>query len=160
MTPHPLRIRFTPVELKARHDGWTAARQRHFIDVLAATKSLTRACQAVGKSRTSAYKLRDRPEARQFRLAWDAALRPDCGTMARKLMKHGQPTSQSLETLETLETYVAQLRAAEQKRDFAQQRRASVEETAKAGQPAATRTGLTSRGERQPCDSMVRANRP
>jgi hypothetical protein len=110
MTPHPVRIRFTPVELKARHDGWTAARQRRFIDVLAATKSLTRACQAVGMSRTSAYKLRDRPEARQFRHAWDAALRPDFdrprSTIARKLMKHRQPTSSALEPLQT---YLARL---------------------------------------------------
>ena len=116
MTPHPLRIRFTPVELKARHDGWTEARQRHFIDVLAATKSLTRACQAVGKSRTSAYKLRDRPEARQFRLAWDAALRPDFDRpirrMAPKLMKHGQPTSP---TPEPLQTFLARLREQEQR---------------------------------------------
>ena len=116
MTPHPLRIRFTPVELKARHDGWTEARQRRFIDVLAVTKSLTLACQAVGMSRTSAYKLRDRPEARQFRLAWDAALRPDFDRpirrMAPKLMNHGQPT---LPASEPLQTYPARLREQEQR---------------------------------------------
>ena len=71
------RIRFTPVPLKARHDGWTPARQLPFINVLAETHSITRACKAVGMSRESAYKLRDRPEARQFRLAWNRALRPD-----------------------------------------------------------------------------------
>ena len=73
----PPRIRFRPVELKVRHDGWTAARQAHFIEVLAATRSIAAACSAVGMSRASAYKLRDRPDARQFRLAWHAALRPD-----------------------------------------------------------------------------------
>ena len=112
MNPPRHRIRFVPVEIKARHDGWTAARQRHFIDVLAAAKSLTRACQAVGMSRTSAYRLRDRPEARQFRLAWDAALRPAFDQPRRvkppKLMKQRQPTSSALETLQT---YLAQLRA-------------------------------------------------
>src|SRR5690349_17720266 len=70
----PMPIRFTPVPLKARHDGWTADRQRRFIHVLAATKSLAKACAAVGMSRTSAYKLRDRPDALHFRLAWRAAL--------------------------------------------------------------------------------------
>jgi hypothetical protein len=81
MQPHPSknppRIRFKPAELRARHDGWTAARQLHFIEMLAATRSVTTACRAVGKSRESAYALRDRPEARSFRLAWRAALEPD-----------------------------------------------------------------------------------
>jgi hypothetical protein len=116
MTPRAVRIRFAPAQLKARHDGWTEARQRRFIDVLAATKSLTRACQAVGMSRTSAYKLRDRPGARQFRLAWDAVLRPDFDrshrTAAAKLMKYNQPTSSASETLQT---YLARLPEREQR---------------------------------------------
>jgi hypothetical protein len=73
----PPRIRFTPVPLKARHDGRTAARQIHFIEVLAATRSISNAYRAVEMSRMSAYTLRDRPDAHQFRLAWTAALRPD-----------------------------------------------------------------------------------
>ena len=79
----PPRIRFKPVQLKARHDGWTPARQIRFIEELAATKSLTRACRSVGMSRASAYKLRDRPEATQFRLAWDVALRPNFNSERR-----------------------------------------------------------------------------
>ena len=71
------RIRFTPVQLKARHDGWTPERQRRFIEELAATRSISKACRAVGMSRDSAYSLRDRPEAAQFRLAWKQALEPD-----------------------------------------------------------------------------------
>ena len=59
----PPRSHFTPIPLKARHDGWTGARQIRFIEVLAATKSISKACSAVGMSRASAYKLRDRPEA-------------------------------------------------------------------------------------------------
>jgi hypothetical protein len=125
---HPLRIHFRPVELKARHDGWTAARQTRFIEVLAATRSVAAACSAVGMSRTSAYKLRDHPEGRQFRLAWNAALRPDFeeGRPARvpigldgtshpgarpKLTPHRQATSSALSTLQT---YLADLRRQEQ----------------------------------------------
>ena len=73
----PPKISFQPVQLKARHDGWTAARQVRFIEELAATKSIARASRVVGMSRESAYKLRDRAESVQFRLAWNAALRPE-----------------------------------------------------------------------------------
>lgn len=72
----PPRNRFTPVQLKARHDGWSPGRQRCFIEELAATRSVSKACRAVGMSRDSAYKLRGRPEAAQFRLAWNQALEP------------------------------------------------------------------------------------
>jgi hypothetical protein len=111
----PPRIRFRPVELKARHDGWTAARQNRFIEVLAATRSINKACSAVGMSRASAYKLRDRADARQFRLAWNAALRPSFDESRRggapKLTIHRQPTSSALQTLQTCLT---ELRAQEQ----------------------------------------------
>lgn len=83
----PPRIRFRPVDLMARHDGWTAARQVHFIEVLAATRSIAAACSAVGMSRTSAYKLWRHPEARQIRLAWSAALHADFEVARR----HGAP---------------------------------------------------------------------
>ena len=111
----PPRIRFEPVQLKARHDGWTAARQIRFIEVLDTTKSIAAACRSVGMSRMSAYKLRDRPEARQFRLAWNAALRPDLGQRRLgappKLTPHRQATSSALSTLQT---YLARLREEEQ----------------------------------------------
>lgn len=113
----PPRIRFRPVELKARHDGWTAARQVHFIEVLAATRSIAAACSAVGMSRTSAYNLRDHSDARQFRLAWTAALRPDFDqrrprALPSKLTPHRQATSSALSTLRT---YLARLREEEQR---------------------------------------------
>lgn len=133
-------IRFAPVPLKARHDGWTPARQRRFVEVLAATRSIVRACRAVGMTRAGAYKLRDRPDAAQFRLAWDAALRPDFERDRRhspralvrllrleqrrgkvdevnephdpsKFTGDRQPTSSALSTLQT---YLAELRAQEQ----------------------------------------------
>jgi len=133
------RIRFAPVPTKARHDGWTPARQCHFIEQLAATRSITRACAAVGMSRESAYKLRDRTDAAQFRLAWNAALRPGFEVDrrrpqrplakrlliarnrpeiddveetqgARDLLMDSQSTSSALETLRT---YLAELRRSE-----------------------------------------------
>lgn len=70
----PPRIRFTPVPLKARHDGWTPARQLRFIEHLATAKSVSRACKAVGKSTATAYALRGKPGAQSFAAAWDKAL--------------------------------------------------------------------------------------
>jgi regulator of sirC expression with transglutaminase-like and TPR domain len=139
----PPRIRFTPVPLKARHDGWTAARQIHFIEVLSATKSISKACRAVGMSRMSAYTLRDRPDARQFLLAWSAALRPDfefsqraadrAGSIKRSArakpdeVKETEDPGSLLTTvkakssaLQTLQTYLAELRAQEQRLGSAQ----------------------------------------
>jgi hypothetical protein len=68
------RIPFTPVSTKARHDGWTPARQRHFIEQLAATKSVTRASKAVGMSSVTAYALRKKAGAESFAAAWDSAV--------------------------------------------------------------------------------------
>lgn len=82
--PSAVERQFTPVQLKARHDGWTPERQFRFIEELAATRSISKACRAVGMSRDSAYKLRHRPEAAQFRLAWTKALEPDLGAGRRR----------------------------------------------------------------------------
>ena len=57
-----------------RRDGWTPARQLRFLDVLARTRSVTRAAAAAGMSRESAYRLRNRPSAALFAAAWDRAL--------------------------------------------------------------------------------------
>ncbi len=57
-----------------RHDGWTAARQQYFLEVLADTGSVTMACRRVGMSRMAAYRLRRHPNAGDFRAAWDLAL--------------------------------------------------------------------------------------
>lgn len=43
-----------------RHDGWTPARRRQFLEALAAGLDVRRACGAVGLSRESAYALRRR----------------------------------------------------------------------------------------------------
>jgi ribosomal protein L20 len=65
---------FTPVTLAERSTGWTAERQRSFIETLAETGSIYDATKAVGMTRQSAYRLRRRSDAREFREAWDVAL--------------------------------------------------------------------------------------
>ena len=65
---------YVPVHLRERHDGWTPDRQVDFIEALAASGCVTEAAKAVGLSKASAYKLRARPDAQSFRLAWDAAI--------------------------------------------------------------------------------------
>ena len=73
MTAHT-PINFEPAQLRPRHDGWTAEKQIHFIEALAATKCVDEACRRVGMSDTSAYELRNRPCGRAFAKAWDIAL--------------------------------------------------------------------------------------
>jgi hypothetical protein len=66
---------FGPVPRKcARHDGWTPARQRAFIEALADTGSVSRAAAQVNMSSEGAYYLRRQPGADGFRAAWEAAL--------------------------------------------------------------------------------------
>ena len=131
----PPRISFTPVPLKARHDGWTPSRQRHFIELLAATKSVTRACKAVGMSAVTAYALRKKPGAESFAAAWDAALafvadpgrrspraaqrlaRLEARAKAKEVEEmHGPPVSSTAPApaspaLQALEALLSQLRA-------------------------------------------------
>jgi hypothetical protein len=65
---------FTPVPVRARKDGWTPERQRRFIAMLRRGRSVVKAARAVGMSRESAYRLRERPGAESFAAAWDSAL--------------------------------------------------------------------------------------
>jgi len=65
---------FVPAAVRTRHDGWTAARQRDFIQALAETGCVSEACAEVGISARSAYRLREHPKAGGFRAAWDHAL--------------------------------------------------------------------------------------
>jgi hypothetical protein len=57
-----------------RHDGWTDARRRGFLEALAQCGEVAKAARAVGMSATSAYRLRARKDGALFRAAWDAAL--------------------------------------------------------------------------------------
>lgn len=66
---------FTPVPRKtSRHDGWTPARQKAFIEALADTGSVRRAAAIVNMSQANAYALRRAPGAEGLRHAWDVAL--------------------------------------------------------------------------------------
>jgi hypothetical protein len=68
-------LAFAPVPVSARHNGWSERRQHDFIAALAAMGSVTRAAKAVGMTKQSAYKLRERAGAEGFARAWDIALR-------------------------------------------------------------------------------------
>ena len=70
----PDSLDFDPVALRARHDGWTATRQRAFIEELADCGIVREAAARVGMTEQSATRLRRRAEAKAFSLAWDAAL--------------------------------------------------------------------------------------
>ena len=68
------QIAFAPVPVKPRHDGWTPGRQRGFILRLSLAGCVATAARGVGKSRESAYRLRERPGAESFVAAWDRAI--------------------------------------------------------------------------------------
>lgn len=65
---------YTPVTLRARHDGWTAERQRSFLRALADTGCISEAAHATGITPRSAYRLRNHPQGKAFAAAWDQAL--------------------------------------------------------------------------------------
>jgi len=67
-------LAFTPVPVRARRDGWTPAAQQGFILRLAICGCVTRSAAGVGKTRKSAYRLRDHAGARSFAAAWDKAI--------------------------------------------------------------------------------------
>lgn len=67
---------FHPVPLRARRDGWSVARQCEFLAHLYLTGSVTAAARAVGMSRASAYRLREREGAESLSHAWDAVFVP------------------------------------------------------------------------------------
>jgi hypothetical protein len=69
-----------PTMRAPRADGWTLERQRHFIETLAATASISEAARFVGMSRQGAHKLYRRDPA--FRAAWDEALKAAVGVLA------------------------------------------------------------------------------
>src|SRR5690606_17193006 len=65
---------FYPVPVRTRRDGWTIERQADFLGMLAECGSVIGACEAVGMSRKSAYRLRALPGAESFAAAWAAVL--------------------------------------------------------------------------------------
>ena len=91
---------FYPVPTRTRRDGWTVERQADFLGMLAETGSVIGACEAVGMSRKSAYRLRALPGAESFAAAWDVALgvpvrkvtplAPGCRPLVRLVMFRGR----------------------------------------------------------------------
>ncbi|WP_420145230.1 hypothetical protein [Sphingobium sp.] len=70
----PLPHTFATPSEQTRADGWSPARQRRFLEVLAATGVIRLACEAVRITPRSAYTLRIRRDGAAFRLGWDAAI--------------------------------------------------------------------------------------
>lgn len=58
---------------RTRHDGWTADRQRIFLQALSEGAGVTHACRVVGMSQQSAYALRRSARGAGFALGWQAA---------------------------------------------------------------------------------------
>ena len=67
-------LKFDPVLMRERADGWLPERQTEFIEALAESGCVADACARVGMSESSAYQLRRRPDAVHFRQAWEAAV--------------------------------------------------------------------------------------
>ena len=67
-------LAFTPVPVKARHDGWTVERQKWFILRLALSGCVSASARGVGMTRKSAYRLLDRPGSESLAAAWAKAL--------------------------------------------------------------------------------------
>ena len=66
-------LNIDPATPAHRRNGWTPSRRAKFLECLAATPNVLRACAAAGISREAAYRLRRRDPA--FALAWADALR-------------------------------------------------------------------------------------
>jgi hypothetical protein len=93
----PAFLRFEPVPVRGRHDGWTARRQRLFILGLARGDGPAAAARQVGLSRQTAYALRRRCGAESFAAAWDAAV--DFSIQARRAGRLLPPSDEMIETL-------------------------------------------------------------
>ncbi|MDB5695722.1 MAG: hypothetical protein JWN21_1265 [Sphingomonas bacterium] len=70
----PTEFEWRPVPRRPRKDGWTPEAQQRFIETLACTGSVDQACQEVGLSVRSAYKLRNAPGGERFDAAWRAVM--------------------------------------------------------------------------------------
>ena len=90
-------LRFTPVPGKTRRDGWDPRTQFRFVLALARGAGVGEAARGVGRSRQSAYRLRERNGAESFADAWDAAAA--FATQARCAGHSRPPTSSAFETL-------------------------------------------------------------
>jgi hypothetical protein len=74
IAPAPTSPEFEIAPTRKQHAGWTAERQRKFIEHLSLTGSVGEAAAIAGVSSRSAYRLRNKAGAESFARAWDAAL--------------------------------------------------------------------------------------
>ena len=75
IVPAPTLPDFEIAPTRKRHAGWTAERQRKFIEHLALTGNVGEACAVVGVASSSAYRLKNKAGAESSSRAWDAAVR-------------------------------------------------------------------------------------
>ncbi len=75
IVPAPTIPDFTPAPTRKQKVGWTAERQRKFIEHLSLNGHAGEAAALVGLSSSSAYRLANKAGAASFSRAWDAALR-------------------------------------------------------------------------------------
>lgn len=73
IVPAPSIPEFEPAPTRKRIAGWTAERQRTFIEKLVLTGNIGEACARVGLSSTSFYNLCSKPGGESFAKACDAA---------------------------------------------------------------------------------------
>ena len=90
-------LRFTPVPVRVRHDGWTPELQRRFILLLASGSPPAEAARRLGRSRQKVYALRRKRGAESFAAAWDAAV--DFAHGARVAGRSVLPLEHGLETI-------------------------------------------------------------
>ena len=95
--PLPDFLRFDPVPVRARNDGWSPELQRRFILLLARGSYPADAARQLGRSRQTAYALRRRRGGESFAAAWDAAM-----DFARRAAVAGRPMRWRESGLETL----------------------------------------------------------
>ena len=76
-----------PPPYVAPGDRWTKPKMAEFLRQLAATQSVTAAAKAVGMSRNSAYKLRNRLKGQPFDIAWEAAFRHGYDNLAHSALE-------------------------------------------------------------------------
>jgi hypothetical protein len=92
----PSFLRFAPVPVRPRHDGWTPGLQQRFVLDLSRGASPAEAARRLGRSRQSAYALRRKPGAASFAAAWDAAQDFACQAKVAgrsvPLLEHGLDT--------------------------------------------------------------------
>ena len=75
IVPAPTPPDFDIAPTRKRHAGWTAEKQRRFIEHLSLTGHVGEACALVGIASSSAYRLKHKVGAESFSRAWDHALR-------------------------------------------------------------------------------------